>query len=420
MENEHWLDPQSWEGATWEEQLGLSDERVAVLPIGDYVRPIDLYAYLRARFGVPNGLPMKHRMPDSSENAIQWAYGLKSEGTLMYFIGSNRATELLVQDEIQDGEEAAQTLADNLKQELPRWASELGEVKDEFENWKMAVNPYYRLNRLVERLERRLEELELNPPDPIDHGARLDEFESYLDSFEDWREASLEAFYLTSSASIFAPILAESFLNLTLFCLAKPPLREDREAFEEVLQSDIHNRVLDLHDYCLGLDEPLQASHPEEVKTLLQRTNRRNTLLHGNVDLRELVFGDVAFDLRTIPLFEDDQPLSVRLVSHLADLSDPEDALQEIRFARSFVEAVLDALSPAHEAFVESIMVDSHIGWRSENQKVGVLFGPMVAEQYILADGTLRNTRLSRRLVGEPPETWELVRHPPREIGEEE
>jgi len=55
----------------------------------------DLYVYLKARFGSPNGVIMIARAPHSN-NLIQWHYTLKSGTTNFNIIGMNTRTEFLI------------------------------------------------------------------------------------------------------------------------------------------------------------------------------------------------------------------------------------------------------------------------------------------------------------------------------------
>src|SRR5262245_58875271 len=48
--------------------------------------PLDLYVYLRARFGAPNGFAMTLKHP-SSDNLIHWNWTLQSGDSVIDFLG---------------------------------------------------------------------------------------------------------------------------------------------------------------------------------------------------------------------------------------------------------------------------------------------------------------------------------------------
>src|ERR1051325_3277146 len=49
--------------------------------IGDRIAPIDLYVYLKARFGMPNGIQTILRAPHS-DNLFHWQYAVGTDAVL--------------------------------------------------------------------------------------------------------------------------------------------------------------------------------------------------------------------------------------------------------------------------------------------------------------------------------------------------
>src|SRR5438034_7671325 len=60
------------------------------------VRPVDLYCYLGARFGPPNGFQNFLRK-DDSDNLIHWEWTLRHPRGVVLFQGMNFRTEVQVQ-----------------------------------------------------------------------------------------------------------------------------------------------------------------------------------------------------------------------------------------------------------------------------------------------------------------------------------
>src|SRR6266536_953505 len=83
-----WSVPEAKEITSYLEDQGT--KRVVTIWANDgSISPLDLYCYLKARFGPPNGISMLFRKP-SSDNAIQWHYTLFSSGSMIDFFGMNR------------------------------------------------------------------------------------------------------------------------------------------------------------------------------------------------------------------------------------------------------------------------------------------------------------------------------------------
>ncbi|MBW4575546.1 MAG: hypothetical protein KME08_09720 [Aphanothece sp. CMT-3BRIN-NPC111] len=50
------------------------------------IKPVDLYVYLKARFGEPNGITMVTKDHDDSDNMIHWHYSLRAESGRIDFL----------------------------------------------------------------------------------------------------------------------------------------------------------------------------------------------------------------------------------------------------------------------------------------------------------------------------------------------
>ena len=84
------IDVVSWRAATREELLKFygsgekkRNSKGSGLIIRSQIRPVDAYAYLRARFGQPNGFQNFLRK-DDSDNLIHWDFNLKAEDVDIY------------------------------------------------------------------------------------------------------------------------------------------------------------------------------------------------------------------------------------------------------------------------------------------------------------------------------------------------
>jgi hypothetical protein len=70
----------------------------------DAISPVHLYAYLKWRFGDPNGFIMTLKSP-SVDNLIHWNYTLECPETVIDIVGLNVRTEIRSYDAILDSGE---------------------------------------------------------------------------------------------------------------------------------------------------------------------------------------------------------------------------------------------------------------------------------------------------------------------------
>ena len=117
----------------------LADERLSKKKLGKWSRWIldtsllssaDLYIYLKARFGPPNGVMMVVRGPHSG-NFIQWHYTLKSGTSNFDIIGLNTRTEFWISEYPNLGVDNWVELVAEIKKDFKRFGPKLKEIKKE-------------------------------------------------------------------------------------------------------------------------------------------------------------------------------------------------------------------------------------------------------------------------------------------------
>lgn len=342
------------------------------------ISPLDLYCYLKARFGAPNGLAMLFRNP-STDNLIQWHYTLCSGDFMIDFCGMNRRLEILVKGTHAISKEDWAVLLTQIKADFTNFGSQMSKVRQSLEKWSLFVNPYKRLNDIVETFVKRLEALDLKKPTLLPRIVTRDQVKRYLEEFSKWHQNILEAKIIGTSLRMIVPVLAESFVNLIIFILAKQDVKSDVRLYEELVRKQIDIRVKSLHLYCDGFIKNVE-SNSEEFKKFHTLMNSRNDFLHGNVDPIKLKFDEVFFDNKTIPLFRDERSLSDRLIGNSIRHIEPEVVLNEVKVVRDFVTFVLGHLDPKVRKDVEVLMAASQPGLREDTKTVGVLFSGAIGE----------------------------------------
>jgi len=129
--------------------------------IDQSLSPYDLYTYLKARFGSPNGVTMLFRKP-STDNFIQWHYTLLSGENLVELIGFNTRMEIWIEGYPDLSHEDWEALVRAIKQDFAARGKELKKTRANYEQWKLFYNPHYRLDSIISQMEDELRSLKID------------------------------------------------------------------------------------------------------------------------------------------------------------------------------------------------------------------------------------------------------------------
>ncbi|MGE6224806.1 hypothetical protein [Aeromonas media] len=153
----------------------------AIWRLGNELKPSDLYCYLYAKFGPPNGLQNFFRS-DDSDNLIHWDWTLASKHGLVMILGLNLRSEVhLIGEWTVKGNYSLEEFVEEIKSDLASHGKEMSRIRNEvLEDWEMFVNPFKNLRESIESLKGELDSLALDPeqenlPDP----KSPDEFQAY-------------------------------------------------------------------------------------------------------------------------------------------------------------------------------------------------------------------------------------------------
>jgi hypothetical protein len=116
------------------------NERIReTLAVRAKLKPIDVYAYLRARFGQPNGFQNILRK-DDSDNIVHWDFQLKAENEDVYICGYLREVHLTVSEKLTD--EEWKELINAIKADFSRVAKDKSAIVKSFEKYILFQNKY--------------------------------------------------------------------------------------------------------------------------------------------------------------------------------------------------------------------------------------------------------------------------------------
>lgn len=352
-----------------------SRPRVGTWLIHKGISPLDLYVYLRARFGVPNGFAMTLKHPPS-HNLIHWNWTLQSGTSVIELLGYQLQVLIAIDDTDDPIEAEVDSLVAGLKADFASHGKAMSEVKKSLEKWIVFTNPFHRLRRVVTDMSSKLKALDIDHKTLPGLPTTPEELEHFQTRWEARRSAYTEALGYSLSLRMVAPVLAESFVNLVIFLLAKKELRDDERLYKNALRQEIDIRVKTLHMTCQGFVKPIDASD-QRFKDFHSLMNGRNDLLHGNVDPLQLKYETVYFE-GTIPLFSEFKDLSqLSLVKSLAQV-EPSVALHDVTNTIGFTELVLESMHEKTRGLVQTFMDTSDPGWREDKKRAGILFSPVV------------------------------------------
>ena len=350
----------------------------------DEVRPVDLYCYLWARFGPPNGFQNFLRK-DDSDNLIHWDWTLSCNHGWMIILGMNFRTEVQFVGCFPFSEADKDKLIQQLKSDFANFGKQMSEIrKTMLETWTEFINPYHRLRSSVDQLHEEIKALSLDPS--------RDAFPDLIDSSEGgafetkWKDVSIrynKGVGICFGIRSMLPVMAEAFVNLLLFVLMKTDLKSDPRLRENTIRQQIDIRIKSLHLTCIGFARPVDYSHTA-CGNYHSLVNERNDLLHGNVVIEKLRFNEVYFNGR-VPIFKDYRSMWERSLGVEVSAVGLDRLTAELRVIDEFVAYVLSCLQPDVREQIERIMQNRDLGLNKDTGRIGILFpGHLVDMQLVM------------------------------------
>ena len=376
--------------------------------LGNEVRPSDLYCYLGARFGPPNGLQNFLRNDDSN-NLVHWEWYLKTSIGHITIAGLNFRTDVWITGaKLPDSEKLE--FARQVKADFASYGKEMAHLrKEHLEPWIEFVNPYQRLRRAVKQLIKELDELKLDPSS--DALPSLLESENIDAATKQWRERAADysrAIGLSFGIRAMVPVMAESFINLLLFILARPPIRADKQLFDGIFRLPMHVRIRSLPYYCMGFKGPIDSGH-QAVRDYLQLIDTRNDLLHGNIDIGKLKFNELYF-FGKVPIFNQYSTMWERSLGVAHRAVGLEEVRAELAVVDALVAYLLDLLQDKVGEQVKQMSEQFDLGIRKDTGRLGVLFGQTLVDFGFPKDQPEESEKTLRMAVfgDKPPEGTEV------------
>lgn len=357
-----------------------------IVELVNEIRPADLFCYLGARFGPPNGVQNLLR-GDTSNNLIHWEWTLKHGEGLVSFQGQNYRTEVHLPPEVNWQATDREDLVAQIKSDFGRHGKQMGEIRKRLEPWVEFVNPYQRIRRAVERLREQLDSLGLDvansdvsekqPPDIL----AIDDPVSCAAAQKQWEDLGSrysKAFPLCFGIRAMLPVLAESFVNLVMHLLLRPEIKSDVRLRDNAVRQPIDVRIKSLSINCIGFSKAVDYASDacKEYHTLV---NERNDLLHGNLVIDKLKFNEVYF-WGKVPVFQEYRSMWHRACGVQARMVGLDRVSAEQKVVDDFISYLLSCLEPGIQRQVR-LLADAHeLGFNTSTQRLGLLFDDMLVD----------------------------------------
>ncbi|MCI3131945.1 hypothetical protein [Phenylobacterium aquaticum] len=324
---------------------------------------MDVYAYLRARFGQPNGLQNILRR-DDSDNWIHWDFNLKSEDIDIYIAGASREIHFMLGDALTDRE--WQALIQGLHAEFRRLGREKSEMTRSFEKFVVFQNKFAALAGVCAELHERI--VDTPPFEPI--RLRKPSAKNPQHGSGPLRRAGERAdklYGVCVQLALLTPVLAEAYINMFALTLRRPELRADWPGYQAFTREHIPERIRRLNEVCFGMH--LVDTRTEGFGRFMTVMNKRNFAIHGNVDPEAEAIETVYFEGRR-PLFVEAGHHVGRFFADLERLHRPAVVVEDYETVHAFFHELTTYLDPPTAEFLDNVIDDSFPGFEIKQRRV--------------------------------------------------
>jgi hypothetical protein len=343
------------------------------------IKPSDLYCYLYCKFGPPNGLQNLFRA-DDSDNFIHWEWTLSHPLGLVSFLGMNTRSEVQLMGDWDFPNCEREQLVSYIKRDIGNYGKQMSKLREEaLEDWIIFVNPYSQLREAIGQLKAELRELKLNPiaeqmPNPHPGGS-MDE---YAKRWNDLGHRYSKGVGLAIGIRAMTPVLAESYINLLLFVLCRPEIKENERLYNSIVRANIDIKAQSLHFHCKGFARQIDWKSAE-CKAYNAVINDRNDMLHGNIVIEKQKFSEIYF-LGTVPIFKKYEDLWQRSIGVSVNASGVGRVQSDLDDIEKFIAYVNSCLEPGPKQDIEFLARRRDLGFNKKTKRIGVLLPEHIIE----------------------------------------
>lgn len=339
------------------------------------INPYNLYLYLNARFGKPNGFLSLIRKEDSNQ-LFHWHYSLKYKEYKIEIMCATYRLEVFISNKIVKNEEECLSLLNLMIKDISSYKSKIPEVKKSMENWIQIINPFYKLKEQIriefeeiDKIEERISQIDLMKLANRNIDSDIfSEWSNYIDS------CSMKSF----SIRCLIPVYIETFINLVLYIALPEDLKKDKDKFDSIIKKKINERFLEINN-CIGIVNEV-SDKDIYWKNVHKIFNKRNDLLHGNINMKRLKINEVFF-IDKMPLFKSfnsfEKDIKESTFYEYKQIID-----EEIEYAEDFFYYILFSFEERIGLEVKSLIEIPTIGFNEETKRFGILFPSLLVDYY--------------------------------------
>ena len=342
----------------------------SALAVRQQLSPVDMYCYLKARFGEPNGFQNFLRK-DQSDNWMNWDFNLKAADEDVYICGTHREIHFMLSEELAD--EDWRDLILKIKSDYGRVAKEKTKVLHALEKWVIFPNKYVEIATLCGDLHTDIVSgIKKLYPYKFPAIDSKEQRQQQVKSARQFIRQSSKLFRNCIELSLLTPVLAEAFINMAIVILCKKEIRENKRQFDAFIRSQIDTKIFDLSYKCRGFAREIDHNSPE-YKNFKRVMDRRNHTIHGNVD-PEREKTEVVYFEGTRPLFCEAGDHIAKYFETLARQYEPERVVKDYEDVHEFLCSIAGCLKAPLAGDFWRIMEDPYPGYDINRKISGVLF----------------------------------------------
>lgn len=325
---------------------------------------LDVYTYLKGRFGEPNGF-QTFIAADDSDNIFHWDYSLKAGGYDLHFIGGSREVHIWTQVHLKDTE--WRLLLDALKADYRREAEAKGAARQALEKWLIFNNRFALIaDQCADKHALITDQMgTFSDVTPSSKGFKSREAKQVSKRANELFGACLELRLMT-------PVMAEAFVNMLILFTCKDEVKADRRLYEAFIRSNIDVKVSDLFYKCRFFVRAPSTNDPE-FAAFMTVWNKRADTLHGNVDPERDKFEVVYFDGKR-PMYSSGGDPVARFYETLESVHNPAGAVADYETVHAFMTYLLDCVARPFRSNLRELLHTAQPGWRAETKRFGRLF----------------------------------------------
>jgi hypothetical protein len=342
-----------------------------ILVVREQLAPVDIYCYLKARFGEPNGYQTRLARRDS-DNWIHWDYLLKSaDDRDIYLCGMSRETHFMIPDPMTP--ENWRDLIKAIKNDFARMGKEKGAVFKTLEKWVVFPNRFIEVADICADLHAEIEENieEFTAYKTASHKKKQDEAVTKK-KLERFAYRATKVYRPCLELSLLTPVLAETFINMLILILCKQEVRRNERQFSAFIRANIDVKLFDLHLKCEGFARGIDA-HSPAYKKFKQVMDKRNDIIHGNANPEAEQLETVYFEGKR-PLYKVPGDNIGKFWEAKERQYQPAQVIQQYVDVYAFLLDIVGRLEKSQVVGFWAVMEDSNPGYEPNRRITGHLF----------------------------------------------